>query len=102
MSDIKPTAWRSHDCARAITNRELANVPDENGRRDRCASLYPVPLYEKDALAEARKAAFIEAAEIAAGCEITMPLIPGGPDGASIAKRLIYAVLIAKAEETRT
>lgn len=58
MSKLKPSAWRTFDAARSITARELNNVPSENGRRDRCASLYPVPLYGADALAEARRYAF--------------------------------------------
>lgn len=104
MSKLKPSAWRTFDAARSITARELNNVPSENGRRDRCASLYPVPLYGADALAEARRQAFIEASEIVATASLPEPtnfvekLVV---EGARKFSENVSATLRARAEETK-
>lgn len=44
----EPVAWMSGDWLRAITETELAlipNVGNDKGRRDRCRSMYRIPLY---------------------------------------------------------
>jgi hypothetical protein len=46
----EPAAWMAEDKYRAITRRELMNVPEEKGRREFCKSLYPEPLFTLDQL----------------------------------------------------
>lgn len=47
----EPVAFMTHDQMRAITEKELSVIPNEEGRRDRCANIYPVPLYPAPARA---------------------------------------------------
>ena len=41
----EPVAWMARDQMRAITHDELLNIPETNGRRQRCAGMYPIALY---------------------------------------------------------
>ena len=44
----EPVAWASGDWLRAITETELALIPNtghDKGRRDRCRAMYRIPLY---------------------------------------------------------
>lgn len=48
-----PVAWASPDWMRAITETELALIPNTGvykGRRDRCRLIYPTPLYARATL----------------------------------------------------
>lgn len=44
----EPVAWAAGDWLRAITETELAGIPNtgkDKGRRDRCRSMYRIPLF---------------------------------------------------------
>lgn len=45
--DAAPVAFMATDRWRAITARELINVPEDGGRRATCAQLYPIPLFAR-------------------------------------------------------